>query len=379
MDVRWLSASEGEVEAAIADLDEESRPKVPPRRSALEFVLVALFAVFFGVICLVFGARIVPSAQPRIAPGAIRDFVVSLAVFALLAYGATRLTTWVNRPRRSDQLPVWRTHLTALASGVEPEPVGRATFASLITGPDRTASCDPRYVGPEVEFGNLLSRRKHALEWHYLVATLPAPLPHLFLETAAAPDLPHEFPRADVGQRLPLAGPFGSGFEVYVPSGYERDALFVLTPVVMAALLDHAAEYHIEITGNTLIFFTADQADFSEPDAWRRIDGLLHSVVPALAVRAERYRDQRVPGQRAAERLDAISSAMAGPGSAWEEPPPRVGATGRRLKRGRRRVRWSRVREAARTFAQAYVFLALMFFVVFAVGFVVVRLVSAFT
>lgn len=379
MDVRWLTAPVGEVEAAIEALDEDSRPKVPQQRSTLEIVLVGLFAVAFGVIWLAFGGRIDPADQPRIAPGAVRDLVVSLVVFTILAYGARRLNARVNRPRRSAQLPAWRTHLTALANGVTPEPVGRATFASLITGPDRTARCDPRYVGQEVEFGNLLSRREHSLEWHYLAVALPAPLPHLFLEASAAADLPYEFPRAAVGQRLPLAGPFGRGFEVYGPSGYERDALFVLTPAVMATLLDHAAEYHLEITGNTLIFFTPDLADFTGPEAWRRIGALLQGAVPALAARAERYRDQRVPGQTAAERLDAIRSAMSTPGSAWQEPVPQVAASGRRLRRGRRRVRWSRVRDVVTGFAQLYLILALSFFVLFGVGFAIVRLVSAFT
>ena len=379
MDVHWLTAPEGEVDAAIADLDEESRPKVRRRRSVLELVFLALFAVFFGVIWLVFGGRIDPTAQPRIDPNALRDLLISLAVFGVLAYGAKKLTAWVDRPRRGDQLPVWRTHLTALANGVQPEPVGRATFASLITGPDRTARCDPRYAGPAVEFGNLLSRREYALEWHYLMTTLPAPLPHLFLESSGAADLPREFPRAAVGQRLPLAGPFGRGFEVYAPRGYERDALFVFTPAVMATLLDHAARYHIEITGNTLIFFTADLADFTEPEVWRRIGALLNEAAPALAVRAERYRDQRVPGQQAAERLDAIRSAMTSPGPAWQEPVPQVATTGRQLRRGRRRVRWSRVREGIRAFAQLYLLVALMLFVFFGFGFAVVRLFSAFT
>ena len=379
MDVRWLNAPEGEVEAAIADLDEESRPKVPRRRSVLELVFLALFAVFFGVIWFVFGGRIDPAAQPRIQPNAVRDLIISLAVFSLLAYGAKRLTAWVDRPRRSDQLPVWRTHLTALANGVESEPVGRARFASLITGPDRTARCNPRYVGPQLEFGNLLSRREHSLEWHYLMTTLPAPLPHLLLESSGAADLPREFARAGIGQRLPLAGPFGRGFEVYAPRGYERDALFVFTPAVMATLLDHAAEYHLEITGNTLIFFTADLADFTAPEVWHRTGAVLREVAPALARRAERYRDQRVPGQQAAERVDAIRSAMASPGPAWQEPVPQVAATGRRLRRGRRRVRWSRVRDVVRGFAQLYLIVALSLFVFFAFGFAILRLVSAFT
>ncbi|WP_147918779.1 hypothetical protein [Ruania zhangjianzhongii] len=379
MDVRWLSAPEGEVEAAISDLDKESRPQVAPKQHALVMVNIALLLVYFGVVWLVFADRIDAAARPRIELTAWRDLGVALVVFALWCYATSRLNAWAGQPRRSTRLRVWRQHLTALANDLAPEPVRRATFASLITGEHRTAACSPRFVADDTEFGNLKSRRTNTLEWHYLAVTLPAPLPHLFVEASGAGSLPRGFPRAHGDQRLSLGGPFDRRFALYVPPGYERDALFVLTPVVMAALVDHAAGYHLEVTGDTLVFFTAELADFAEPDVWRAVGSVLSGAVPALVTRADRYRDERVPGQQAEERLAAIRLAMTTPGSTWAEADRRIGEKGRRLQPGRRRVRWSRVREAVGNVVLLWVSLAVGGFALVAFVYAMYTLVTALT
>jgi len=41
----------------------------------------------------------------------------------------------------------------------------------------------PRYSAPGVECGNLTSRAHSSLQWHHLATRLPAPLPHLILES----------------------------------------------------------------------------------------------------------------------------------------------------------------------------------------------------
>ncbi len=49
------------------------------------------------------------------------------------------------------------------------------------------------------------------------------------------------------GPELELEGDFGKHFELHVPAGYERDALYVLTPDVMQVLIDEAADRRVEI------------------------------------------------------------------------------------------------------------------------------------
>lgn len=331
MNLRWLSAAEDDVVAAIGTVDKDSRPQGAPRKGVLFHLNLMLLFLYFAISWIVFADNIDADARPRVEPSAVVGIVIAMVIFGAWLYGTRWLSTWSNRSGRSSQLRAWRQHLTALANGVEPEPVHRATFASLITGELRTAACAPRFVGPDVEFGNLRNRRHHELEWHYLAVTLPAPLPHLILTSSQLGALPKELPRAQIGQSLSLGNPFDRTFEVHAPRGYERDALFVLTPAVMAVLLDHAAAFHIEITGNTLVFFTAEVADFAEAESWRAVDSLLRGAVPAIVARAERYRDERVPEQASAHRLASFRAALETPGSTRVEPARRIGPGGQQL------------------------------------------------
>ena len=95
-------------------------------------------------------------------------------------------------------------------------------------------------------------------------------------------------------QRLDLEGDFGAFFRVFVPSGYARDALFFLTPDVMAACVDHAADFSIEIVDDVAVFFRPGAADFSEPDTWRLIEGVLLHPARLLRRVGGRYRDERM-------------------------------------------------------------------------------------
>lgn len=154
-------------------------------------------------------------------------------------------------------------------------------------------------MGSNVEFGNLRSRRDNVLHWHYLAVMLPAPLPPLFFEAADAGTLPRDLPRPAEGQLLSVGSQFDKKFTLYATAGYGLDAMYVLSPVLMAALIDHAADYHLEVTGDTLVFFTPELADFAEAGPWLAAGALLQEVVPELTRRAQQYRDERLAAQRA--------------------------------------------------------------------------------
>lgn len=350
MDLRWLTADERELEAAIEELDEDERPQVEGRSWVPAAIAFLLLFAYFGVAWFAFADGI-DVAAGRVAPGAIAGLVVNMAIFAVLWWATRRLDKWLRKPRRDVQLRTWREHLTGMVNDVDVEPVNRATFVSLITGDRRTARCRPRYAAPGVEFGNLSSRTHSYLEWHYLATELPAPLPHLILESAAAGPLPRELPRAELGQSVSMGNPFDQHFTLYAPSGYEHDALYVLTPAVMAVLLDHATDFHIEIIGDTLVFFAPEHADFGSPEPWEAIDALWMNAVPALVMRAQRYRDERVPDQSFDRRLLTFQEALTTPGYTWQQPERQISKAGKRLRRRKRGVRWSIAREHAPEFA----------------------------
>lgn len=88
---------------------------------------------------------------------------------------------------------------------------------------------------------------RHA--FRYLSMRLPRALPHLMIDARGNGSLRSLLPGS---QRLQLEGDFDRYFTAYVPSGYERDALELLTPDVMACLIDHGRSWDIEVIDDTL-------------------------------------------------------------------------------------------------------------------------------
>ncbi|MRG61388.1 hypothetical protein GE115_16145 [Agromyces sp. CFH 90414] len=175
--------------------------------------------------------------------------------------------------------------------------------------------------------GSRKSRTIH--EWTYVAVRLEAPLPHLVLDARAndlgGSNLPASLSRH---QRLSLEGDFDRWFQLYAPSGYETDALYVFTPDLMALLIDQAGADDVELVDDWMIGYRKGPADLASPEFWERLRRLGVTVADGVAKRAARYRDDRVTGNlRPAEAILAGVAA----------PPARVATPGRRL---RRRVSW---------------------------------------
>ncbi|TDP90255.1 hypothetical protein EDF62_2823 [Leucobacter luti] len=86
--------------------------------------------------------------------------------------------------------------------------------------------------------------------FRYLQLSVPRQLPHLFIDSVRNGRLRQILPGT---LRLKLEGDFDRHFVVYVPEGYERDALELLTPDVMASLIDYGREWDIEVVEDRLI------------------------------------------------------------------------------------------------------------------------------
>ncbi|WP_449277512.1 hypothetical protein [Leucobacter sp. GX24907] len=123
-----------------------------------------------------------------------------------------------------------------------------------------------------------------------------------------------------------------------MPAGYERDALFVFTSDVMAALADHADAYSVEVVDDTVVFFAPGVADFASADAWTSIAALLEHAVPRLVTRGSRYRDERVPEQTGSRTIASVRAALAESGGSYIEPTPPIGPSGNRLHLSDRRT-----------------------------------------
>ena len=154
--------------------------------------------------------------------------------------------------------------------------------------------------------------------------------------------------RYDRHQRLSLEGDFDRAFSLYCPEGYERDALYLFTPDIMARFMDHAATFDAEIIDDWLLLYTRQKVSTLDPSVWAEVFGTVGAVLDKLAQWA-RWRDERLtsaagagaPGHQEGAAVPAPPAAFAvgfsaptppAAGQPWS-PPPGVAAPGRRLRR----------------------------------------------
>ncbi|MFF7681112.1 hypothetical protein ACFZA2_00025 [Microbacterium sp. NPDC007973] len=328
MDLRWLDAPAEEVAAALAVAGDRPRPSwVPTRRQVLLHVNNALVLWFASIALVSIGVQVDGVQDGRVTGNDVVAFVVVLGVLVVWLVGAFLLWRWAQRPVATrTRLRHARRDLTALANGFLPRPSAAATFSSLVTDHSVGVREHPRFASGDTEFGTVRARASRARAWQYVSVRLASAVPHLVLDSRTngrGGELPASIDR---GQRLRLEGDFDRSFHTYAPSGYGPDALYVLTPDVMAALVDHSPGFDVEMRDDRLVFFRGADADYTTAADWERVDAVLRHVVPRIAAHAERYVDERVSGQGAVERVARTRDA-----DAWRPPHPLIAADGRRL------------------------------------------------
>ena len=209
----------------------------------------------------------------------------------------------------------------------------------------------PRFV----EFANYRyttgsGKNSQTHEWGYIAIRLDVPLPNIVLDARENDSfLGSNLPaRYDRHQRLSLEGDFDRAFSLYCPEGYERDALYLFTPDIMARFMDHAATFDAEIIDDWLLLYTRQKVSTLDPSVWAEVFGTVGAVLDKLAQWA-RWRDERLtsaagagaPGHQEGAAVPAPPAASAvgfsappppAAGQPWS-PPPGVAAPGRRLRR----------------------------------------------
>ena len=121
---------------------------------------------------------------------------------------------------------------------------------------------------------------------------LPSEAPRITLRSRRGGGALSVLPRRPTGRsRFRLEGDFSDVFDVSVPTGYETDALYVLTPDLMVILLDASADLDLEIVDSTLhVYFPAvDLTDDAELHRFLTVIAALHD---RFGRRTLLYRDE---------------------------------------------------------------------------------------
>jgi len=327
-------------------------------------VVVAIVGVFVAVFGGIFASAIAGIASSgRSTPFALMSFVPLLFIGGIVAV----ILVAVVRRLRGGGSRRYRLDRFARANGMSYVPaLSNPRLPGMIfgIGSSRRASDLVRGERPRfVEFANYRyttgsGKNRTTHRWGYVAVKLDVPLPHIVLDAVGnnglfGSNLPASFAK---GQRLSLEGDFDRYFALYCPEGYERDALYLFTPDIMARFIDNAAALDVEIVDDWLFLYAKRDFSTLDPAMWAWLFSVVAALLDKLAQWA-RWRDERLRAamdasaaaesagaERGADRADAATAApsasatttgvpFAAPAGQLR-PPPGVASQGRRLKRG---------------------------------------------
>jgi hypothetical protein len=307
-------------------------------------MLIGAVTCFLGAPLMVLGAIFEVSTARPDGDGdlvvMVTASVLSLAGGILFGWFFLRLSTRRGTPRRHYRLARF-----AVDNGLSYEP-GPITGTHVTPWASRGLLSLTRVMRPasdrSIEFANHelrlgASGTGTARFGGFCAVRLTTRLPHILLRAKDGPA--DEFTMValpDRAQRLSLEGDFDDYFTLYCPEEYERDALYLFTPDVMARLMDRVRGFDVEIIDDWLFFVSSRDVVTLDPHAWQG----LYDAVGALSDkidRWERWRDDRVPSvPRVPASADAVAANAAGLIARGVKPSAagsrRVAKPGRRLR-----------------------------------------------
>lgn len=133
--------------------------------------------------------------------------------------------------------------------------------------------------------------------WGFMALHLDRKLPNMVLDAKAnnglfgGTNLPAYF---DKKQILSLEGDFDKYFTLYCPQQYERDALYVFTPDLMALLIDNAAPFDVEIVDDWMFVYSARPFNSADPAVYQRLFQIVDTVGKKTLSQTDRYVDERI-------------------------------------------------------------------------------------
>lgn len=143
-------------------------------------------------------------------------------------------------------------------------------------------------------------KNKHIVDYGYIMVQLDRKLPHIVLDShknnrklfgISVSNLPITFNK---GQKLALEGDFNSFFDLYVPKGYERDALYVFTPDLMQDFISQSGSYDAEIIDDRLYIYSDAKFDLGDSNKLKEIFNIIDKVGSKTLSRTSRYTNEAV-------------------------------------------------------------------------------------
>ncbi|MFT4283908.1 MAG: hypothetical protein QM598_03620 [Protaetiibacter sp.] len=135
--------------------------------------------------------------------------------------------------------------------------------------------------------------------WGFMALHLDRRVPHMLLDARAndflGSNLPASFSKDQV---LSLEGDFDHHFTLYCPREYERDALYVFTPDLMALLIDEAGAFDVEVIDDWMFVYSQAPFRMGDGPTLLRLLRIVDTVGAKTVDRTDYYADERI-GDRA--------------------------------------------------------------------------------
>lgn len=284
-----------------------------------------------AVVALLVISVILGIAAPVVAVAFAINPVVGVAALVIgltVAGGLIALAIWgiVTVARRADaRWPRWlRLDAFARANRMVFSPrTADPAYPGLIYGigsgrasVDHLRSASDRFL----DYGNYTYQTSNGKNttthtWGFLALELDRTLPHMLMDAVGNDGLFGSAfaPIIDRKQVLSLEGDFDRWFTLYCPRQYERDALYVFTPDLMALLIDNAAPFDVEIIDRWMLVYSPRAFEMTDPALHDRLMRIVDTVGRKTLTQSDRYVDDRIgsfapnivapPGQRLKRRF----------------------------------------------------------------------------
>ena len=127
----------------------------------------------------------------------------------------------------------------------------------------------------------------------FIELDLPSEVPHIILKNRRSRVLPLTGLGLGNSQRLSLGNEFDKVFTLMCPRGYERDALYIFTPNLMAALIDTAADAEVELVDSRVYIYLSRTTPLWRGSTMRSVFALVNALAGRFDRQTLRYADER--------------------------------------------------------------------------------------
>ncbi|MDR1969807.1 MAG: hypothetical protein LBQ11_00455 [Candidatus Nomurabacteria bacterium] len=138
---------------------------------------------------------------------------------------------------------------------------------------------------------NLSDNGSRPHRFNFMEVKLPRAVLHLFINSKKNAVNPNTSNYKV--QKLKLEGDFGECFEVLAPPDYHIDALQILTPNVMAAMMDYGQKYDFELIDDNLYIYQTGGTPMDSAEAMQQFLTAVATIATQFGKQAKTYSDVR--------------------------------------------------------------------------------------